>query len=65
MYRDVSTYTGLSERSPDGSVVRAATSPVVNILGGGGLAPVVPADVLEALAPSGADSPAAFEGGGC
>jgi hypothetical protein len=26
-------------------VVRAAASPIVNILGGGGLAPVIPEDV--------------------
>jgi hypothetical protein len=31
-------------------VVRAAASPIVNILGGGGLAPVIPADVWEAFA---------------
>ncbi len=49
LYRDVSTYCGLGPARPDGSVVRAAASPVVNILGGGGLAPVVPEDVLEAL----------------
>lgn len=49
LYRDVSTYTGLGPVVPDGSVVRAATSPVVNILGGGGLAPVIPADVYERL----------------
>jgi hypothetical protein len=48
-YRDVSTYSGLSPRPLDGSVVRAAASPVVNILGGGGLAPVIPTDVLDAL----------------
>jgi hypothetical protein len=30
-------------------VVRAAASPIVNILGGGGLAAVVPEDVYEAL----------------
>jgi hypothetical protein len=50
LYRDVSTYTGLGDVAPDGSVVRAAASAVVNILGGGGLAPVVPEDVLAALA---------------
>jgi hypothetical protein len=50
LYRDLSTYCGLGPYRPDGSVVRAAASPVVNILGGGGLAPVVPADVYEALA---------------
>ena len=49
LYRDVSTYCGLGPARPGGSVVRAAASPVVNILGGGGLAPVVPEDVLEAL----------------
>jgi hypothetical protein len=50
LYRDVSTYGGLLPVHPGGSVVRAAASPVVNILGGGGLAPVIPADVWEALA---------------
>jgi hypothetical protein len=49
LYRDVSTYCGLGTVAPGGSVVRAAASPVVNILGGGGLAPVLPADVAEAL----------------
>jgi hypothetical protein len=49
LYRDLSTYCGLGPSRPDGSVVRAAASPIVNILGGGGLAPVVPADVAEAL----------------
>ena len=50
LYRDVSTYAGLGPSVPSGSVVRAAASPIVNILGGGGLAPVVPQEVLEALA---------------
>lgn len=49
LYRDISTYCGLGPSRPDGSVVRAAASPIVNILGGGGLAPVVPEDVYEAL----------------
>ncbi len=49
LYRDVSTYAGLGPCAPSGSVVRAAASPVVNILGGGGLAPVLPEDVLELL----------------
>jgi hypothetical protein len=49
LYRDVSTYCGLGPSRPDGSVVRAAASPIVNILGGGGLAPVVPDDMHEAL----------------
>ena len=49
LYRDLSTYCGLGLSRPDGSVVRAAASPIVNILGGGGLAPVVPEDVAEGL----------------
>ena len=49
LYRDVSTYGGLLPVHPGGSVVRAAASPIVNILGGGGLAPVIPSDVWEAL----------------
>jgi hypothetical protein len=48
-YRDLSTYCGLGPARPSGSVIRAAASPVVNILGGGGLAPLVPEDVYEAL----------------
>jgi hypothetical protein len=50
LYRDVSTYCGIGPSRPSGSVVRAAASPIVNILGGGGLAPVLPEDVHEALA---------------
>jgi len=46
LVRDVSTYAGLGQVWPRGSVVRAAASPIVNILGGGGLAPVIPAEVL-------------------
>ena len=49
LYRDLSTYCGLGRVRPGGSVVRAAASPIVNILGGGGLAPVVPQDVHERL----------------
>ncbi|ABS27767.1 hypothetical protein [Anaeromyxobacter sp. Fw109-5] len=49
LYRDLSTYCGLGPARADGSVVRAAASPIVNILGGGGLAPVVPEAVHEAL----------------
>ncbi|HSM94334.1 MAG TPA: hypothetical protein VLT47_15780 [Anaeromyxobacteraceae bacterium] len=49
LYRDLSTYCGLGPRPPSGSVVRAAASPIVNILGGGGLAPVLPEDVAERL----------------
>lgn len=48
-HRDVSTYCGLGPSRPSGSVVRAAASPIVNLLGGGGLAPVLPEDVHEAL----------------
>ena len=50
LYRDVSTYCGLGLSAPNGSVVRAAASPVGNILGGGGIAPVVTEDVLSRLA---------------
>ncbi len=49
LVRDLSTYCGLGPSRPDGSVVRAAASPIVNILGGGGLAPVIPDDVVEEL----------------
>jgi len=49
LYRDLSTYCGLGSSRPGGSVVRAAASPIVNILGGGGLAPVIPEDVVAAL----------------
>jgi hypothetical protein len=49
LYRDISTYGGLGPVHPTGSVVRAAASPIVNILGGGGLAPVIPADVWDRL----------------
>jgi hypothetical protein len=49
LYRDISTFAGLGPHAPGGSVVRAAASPIVNILGGGGLAPVVPEDVWQAL----------------
>jgi hypothetical protein len=49
LYRDLSTYCGIGPSRPSGSVVRAAASPVVNILGGGGLAPVVPEEVYDRL----------------
>lgn len=49
LYRDLSTYCGLGPSRPGGSVVRAAASPIVNILGGGGLAPVIPDDVMDRL----------------
>jgi hypothetical protein len=57
LYHDISTYTGLLDVAPGGSVVRAAANPVVNILGGGGLAPVVPEDVVSALRTAGAAEP--------
>jgi hypothetical protein len=40
--RDVSTLLRPGDVAAIGSVVRAAASPIVNILGGGGLAPVIP-----------------------
>jgi len=49
LYRDVSTYGGMLPVHPRGSVVRAAASPIVNILGGGGLAPVISREVWERL----------------
>jgi len=49
LYRDISTYGGMLPVHPAGSVVRAASSPIVNILGGGGLSPVVPRDVYVRL----------------
>ncbi len=49
LYHDVSTYCGLGPSAPSGSVVRAAASPIVNLLGGGGLAPVLAEDVLDQL----------------
>ena len=49
LYRDISAYSGLLPVHPRGSVVRAASSPIVNILGGGGLVPVLPADVWARL----------------
>ncbi len=57
LYRDISTYTGLLDVAPGGSVVRAAANPVVNILGGG-LAPVVPEDVVNTLRTAGSVAPA-------
>ena len=49
LYHDVSTYCGLGPCAPTGSVVRAAASPIVNLLGGGGLAPVLSEEVIERL----------------
>jgi hypothetical protein len=50
LYMDLSAFTnaGAAPR-PSGGAVRASESRIVNILGGGGLAPLVRADVLDAL----------------
>ena len=48
LHLDVSTYTSLIEGVPSGgSVCRGAPGRVVNIAGGGGVAPLYPEDVLE------------------
>ena len=50
MHLDVSTYASLIPGVPDGgSVVRAAPGRVVNIVGGGGVAPLFADEVLAAL----------------
>ena len=50
MHLDVSTYASLIEGVPDGgSVVRAAPGRIVNIVGGGGVAPLFSDDVLSGL----------------
>ncbi|TMA29975.1 MAG: hypothetical protein E6J88_06720 [Deltaproteobacteria bacterium] len=47
MHLDVSTFASLIEGVPDGgSVVRAAPGRIVNIVGGGGVAPLFADDVL-------------------
>jgi hypothetical protein len=50
LYVDLSAYanTGVAAR-PSGGAVRAAESRIVNILGGGGVAPLIRESVLEAL----------------
>jgi len=51
MHLDVSTYASLIPGVPDGgSVVRAAPGRIVNIVGGGGVAPLFADDVLAQLA---------------
>lgn len=48
LHLDVSTYASLIDGVPDGgSVCRAAPGRVVNIVGGGGVAPLYPEDVLQ------------------
>jgi hypothetical protein len=50
LYLDLSAYTNLGVAfAPTGGAVRASESRIVNILGGGGLAPLVREDVLERL----------------
>src|SRR5438552_1168686 len=50
LHLDVSTYASLIEGVPDGgSVVRAAPGRIVNIVGGGGVAPLFADDVLAEL----------------
>jgi hypothetical protein len=51
LYVDRSIYTNLGvEPHPSGGASRAAPGKIVNILGGGGLAPLIRAEVLEKLA---------------
>ncbi|HYV65225.1 MAG TPA: hypothetical protein VE964_03215, partial [Myxococcales bacterium] len=48
LHLDISTFASLIEGVPDGgSVCRGAPGQVVNIVGGGGVAPLYPEDVLE------------------
>jgi hypothetical protein len=50
LYVDLSAYTNLGVAvAPTGGAVRASESRIVNILGGGGLAPLLRDDVLEGL----------------
>ena len=50
LYTDLSAFTNLGEAPrPSGGAVRASESRIVNILGGGGLAPLVREDVLQRL----------------
>ncbi|MCA1663063.1 MAG: hypothetical protein LC659_02100 [Myxococcales bacterium] len=50
LYVDLSAFTNLGEAPrPSGGAVRASESRIVNILGGGGLSPLVRDDVLERL----------------
>jgi hypothetical protein len=50
LYVDLSAFTNLGEAPrPSGGAVRASESRIVNILGGGGLSPLVREDVLARL----------------
>jgi hypothetical protein len=50
LYVDVSAYANLGDAPrPRGGVCRASSSRIVNILGGGGLTPVLTDPVLDAL----------------
>jgi hypothetical protein len=50
LYLDLSTYTNLGDAPPPtGGAVRASESRIVNILGGGGLAPLLLAPVVDEL----------------
>ena len=50
LYVDLSAFTNLGEAPrPSGGAVRASESRIVNILGGGGLSPLVREDVLQRL----------------
>jgi hypothetical protein len=51
LYIDYSAFcsVGLKEQPPWGGVVRGSASPIVNILGGGGVLPVLTTEVAEAL----------------
>ncbi len=51
-YADLSAYTNLGVAfSPDGGVVRASKKRIVNLLGGGGLSPLILDEVLDELLP--------------
>ncbi len=54
LYVDLSAFTNLGvERRPSGGAVRAAESRIVNILGGGGLSPLIADELLQTIfAPS-------------
>ena len=51
LYVDYSAFcsVGLLEQPPWGGVVRGSASPIVNILGGGGVLPVLTSEVAEVL----------------
>ena len=50
MYQDFSAFTQVgTDFVPRGGASRASEKPVVNIQGGGGLSPVIRADVMRAL----------------